>query len=200
MSSHHFVRDKQEPLLIVQSLAPDLMESFVQLLEWSPEIVVVNTEKNISLLESYDLLPDWLLMKDKKTLVNNNSYEEFSLPDIELETLAQQLNYTTYNTIVAETFSEYKLSLNQGQAKGLVKVVLMDALIQCCNRQYKKWLPIHSQLFIHCKNLECLNIDLNYKNSSFVTNRKSDGFEMLLENDLLLELSFDGNFNIVEFF
>lgn len=200
MSSHHFVRDKQEPLLIVQSLSSELMELLVQLLEWSPEVIVFQSDKNLALLESYDLQPDWIYDREQKKLTNTYTEESHFNIDEHLEVLSSVLNYQSYNTIIACPYSNYKnLTLNETQ-EGLIKVVLTDALIQCCKNQYKKWLPVDTQVFIKCGKLKCLNIDLNQKNIKFTSKRESEGFNIFLKYDFLLDLSFDADFNVVEFF
>ena len=40
MSSHHIVREKQEPALLIMSLDGFLQENLGQLLEWSPTVIV----------------------------------------------------------------------------------------------------------------------------------------------------------------
>ena len=44
MSSHHIVRDKQEPALLIMDLTDFQEENLGQLLEWSPTVVVVENE------------------------------------------------------------------------------------------------------------------------------------------------------------
>lgn len=41
MSSHHIVREKQEPALLIISLEGFLIENLGQLLEWSPTVIVL---------------------------------------------------------------------------------------------------------------------------------------------------------------
>ena len=43
MSSHHVVRDQQEPALIIADLSNSSYESVKSLLEWSPTILVLNS-------------------------------------------------------------------------------------------------------------------------------------------------------------
>ncbi|WP_374166189.1 thiamine pyrophosphokinase [Arcticibacter sp. MXS-1] len=43
MSSHHIVREKQEPALLIMSLAGFNLENLGQLLEWSPTVIVNDT-------------------------------------------------------------------------------------------------------------------------------------------------------------
>lgn len=44
MSSHHIVREKQEPALLIVSLAHFPLEQLGQLLEWSPTVLVTEAE------------------------------------------------------------------------------------------------------------------------------------------------------------
>lgn len=44
MSSHHIVRDKQEPALLIMSLEGFNQEYFGQLLEWSPAVLVDDSQ------------------------------------------------------------------------------------------------------------------------------------------------------------
>ncbi|MDM1296039.1 thiamine diphosphokinase [Sphingobacterium sp. N143] len=50
MSSHHIVRENQEPALLIEDLFLVGEEDFGQLLEWSPTIVI--EEKSIDILEA----------------------------------------------------------------------------------------------------------------------------------------------------
>lgn len=43
MSSHHFVKEGQEPVLLILSIAPSSFEQAQTLLEWSPGIFVADT-------------------------------------------------------------------------------------------------------------------------------------------------------------
>lgn len=43
MSSHHIVRENQEPALVIASYSPVHEEAMQQLLEWSPLVIVVHT-------------------------------------------------------------------------------------------------------------------------------------------------------------
>jgi len=59
MSSHHIVREKQEPALLIAGLDNFDDESLGQLLEWSPTVVVTaNTAERV---EAYGIKIDWLV-------------------------------------------------------------------------------------------------------------------------------------------
>ncbi len=61
MSSHHIVREKQEPALIILDCKDFDSELLGQLLEWSPTIIC--TEKNYDYLKYIGIKVDYLLLE-----------------------------------------------------------------------------------------------------------------------------------------
>lgn len=59
MSSHHIVREKQEPALLILSLDGFSEELLGQLLEWSPTVIV--TPSTAEKVHAYGTKIDWLL-------------------------------------------------------------------------------------------------------------------------------------------
>jgi thiamine pyrophosphokinase len=62
MSSHHIVREKQEPALLVLSLKDFSFELLGQLLEWSPTLIAI-TETAIQLHDN-QIKVDWLIANE----------------------------------------------------------------------------------------------------------------------------------------
>jgi thiamine pyrophosphokinase len=62
MSSHHIVREKQEPALLVLSLTDFSFELLGQLLEWSPTLIAI-TETAVQLHEN-QIKVDWLIANE----------------------------------------------------------------------------------------------------------------------------------------
>jgi thiamine pyrophosphokinase len=62
MSSHHIVREKQEPALLVLGLETFPAELFGQLLEWNP--TVITTKQTAQLLNDYGIKIDWIITDD----------------------------------------------------------------------------------------------------------------------------------------
>ena len=62
MSSHHIVREKQEPALLIMSLTHFPAESLGQILEWSPTIVVI--ESVYELADSMGIKIDGVITSD----------------------------------------------------------------------------------------------------------------------------------------
>lgn len=59
MSSHHVVREKQEPALLVLGLNGFADELLGQLLEWSP--TVITTPQTAEVLNAYGIKIDWII-------------------------------------------------------------------------------------------------------------------------------------------
>ncbi|MDB5137056.1 MAG: thiamine diphosphokinase [Mucilaginibacter sp.] len=62
MSSHHIVREKQEPALLVLGLDSFPFELLGQLLEWSPTVIA--TRQTAELLNNQGIKIDWVISND----------------------------------------------------------------------------------------------------------------------------------------
>lgn len=71
MSSHHIVREKQEPALLIMSLEGFDSENLGQILEWSPTIIV--HEEIYELIDSLGIKIDGVLTKDPHFFVQENT-------------------------------------------------------------------------------------------------------------------------------
>jgi thiamine pyrophosphokinase len=65
MSSHHIVREKQEPALLVLGLDNFDDEQLGQLLEWSPTLIT--TAFTAEKLNAYGIKVDWIITDDANT-------------------------------------------------------------------------------------------------------------------------------------
>ncbi len=70
MSSHHIVREKQEPALLVLNLNDFSFELLGQLLEWSP--TVIGTNKTVKQLNEDQIKVDWLLTDERLSELQTN--------------------------------------------------------------------------------------------------------------------------------
>lgn len=76
MSSHHVVREKQEPALLVLGLDNFDNELFGQLLEWSPTVIA--TSHTAEKLNSYGIKIDWII-SDSVTEVDQSDVKMMSI-------------------------------------------------------------------------------------------------------------------------
>ena len=71
MSSHHIVREKQEPALLIMDLEGFLTENLGQLLEWSPTVIVA--EEMYDYTESLGIKIDGVLTSDPNFPAQENT-------------------------------------------------------------------------------------------------------------------------------
>ena len=111
MSSHHFVKEKQEPALIIADLNGFDEEYLGQLLEWSPTVLVPShlIEKVISLGIKIDVV----LISDNEEI---NNQEHLKLVKTGVDFLEDALKYLVFEgypavNIVDSKFEEKSYSL-----------------------------------------------------------------------------------------
>lgn len=97
MSSHHFVKENQEPALIIANGEPCSETLLGQLLEWSPYIVVLDGafEKVTTLGIKFDvLLGDFDRIEDKQeAFANQSDFEVVYTPDQDKTDLEKALDF-----------------------------------------------------------------------------------------------------------
>jgi len=103
MSSHHIVREKQEPALLVLGLNNFPDEQLGQLLEWSP--TVITTQQTAEKLNAYGIKLDWIITNDENEVLQSDvkliPAGENTLIDAALKYLVE-LNYPAVNIIIDE--------------------------------------------------------------------------------------------------
>jgi len=120
MSSHHIVREKQEPALLILQIDHFDEEYLGQLLEWSPTILVSATE--VDKVLSLGIKIDAIFTKDLNDL---NSQEHVKLLPAGNDVLESALKY-----LVAEGYPAVNIITNHFQAKEyLFYVDLIDLVI-----------------------------------------------------------------------
>jgi thiamine pyrophosphokinase len=105
MSSHHIVREKQEPALLVLGLNNFTNELLGQLLEWSPTIIT--TPKTAEVLSTNGVKIDWIISNGDNGIMQSNvkmmSTGSDHLTDAALEFLIDN-EYSAVN-IVSDDFN-----------------------------------------------------------------------------------------------
>jgi thiamine pyrophosphokinase len=115
MSSHHIVREKQEPALLVLGLNNFSDEQLGQLLEWSP--TVITSQQTAEKLNSYGIKLDWIITNDENEVLQSDvkliSTGENTLIDAALKYLIE-LNYPAVNIISDElNLKDYEVFANK---------------------------------------------------------------------------------------
>ena len=70
MSSHHVVREKQEPALLILGMSNFPDELLGQLLEWSPTVIV--TADTAEKMHSYGIKIDWIIAGDEASVLQSD--------------------------------------------------------------------------------------------------------------------------------
>ena len=139
MSSHHIVREKQEPALLVLGLDDFSDELFGQLLEWSPTIIV--TPLTAEKLNSYGIKIDWIITNED----DENLQSDIKLMPAGNDTLAEAAlkylitnNYPAVNVVTDELelkdYLFYTDKINMVIYHGNKKVYAV-------NSGFNKWKP-----------------------------------------------------------
>ncbi len=71
MSSHHIVREKQEPALLILGMETFPTELLGQLLEWNP--TVITTEQTAEALVENGIKIDWVITDDVRELLQSDT-------------------------------------------------------------------------------------------------------------------------------
>jgi len=183
MSSHHIVREKQEPALLVLGLDDFPDELLGQLLEWSP--TVITTAQTAEKLVSRGIKIDWIITNEASDVPQSDvklmSAGDGNLTDAPLKYLSTN-DYPAVNIIA----DELRLQDYEPFANKIGLVIFNDhKKIYTVNPGFTKWKPAGEFIWIlsdvnqlHCSGLEKVN-DHEYKTSA-------DGFFTLHFNDPIL--------------
>lgn len=188
MSSHHFVKDEQEPTLIVYSIKPHQWSIVSQLLEWSPIVIAHHTalEQIIALGHKVDIV-----------IVNKEQYQFWS----------ERLNYQyplEIEVCEEEFFLKSAMALTQQRGNHALNIITEDVeLLSVIGEaaqwsrhfdtviysetqrhvlarglQFKKWLPAFSRISI-MPLLEGTYISTEGFDTNLQEEKLGDGIELL---------------------
>ncbi|SHG15052.1 thiamine pyrophosphokinase [Flavobacterium segetis] len=215
MSSHHIVRDDQEPALIIANGASCTPELLGQLLEWSPLVIVLDSamERVIKLDIKVDvLLGDFDRNFDsEKYRILQYPIEIIEIPDQNKTDLEKAFDYLIERKIPAVNViwatgrrADHTITniTNIVRYRDLIKIVILDdhSKVFLLPRKFQKWytantpislIPVGHVTGIHSQNLfyplkdDSLTIGFRTGSSNHVT---QDGIVTIEHNegDMLL--------------
>ncbi|GAA4099890.1 thiamine diphosphokinase [Mucilaginibacter panaciglaebae] len=139
MSSHHIVREKQEPALLILSLDGFDDEQLGQLLEWSP--TVMSTSPVAEQLHAFGIKIDWIITDD----VANNLQSDIKY----LSTNNKQANAAALDYLVEKGYpavnivtDEFNLEQYQPYADKITLVIFyQQQKIYRIESGFSKWKP-----------------------------------------------------------
>lgn len=218
MSSHHIVRDDQEPALIIangEACSQDLLN---QLLEWSPHIVVLDSaiERVMQLGIKIDVL-----IGDFDRNFDYQKYANLQYPPIKVIKIDDQ-NSTdldkAYNYLIDNGYSaanviwatgkraDHTMSnvTNLARTKDQLKIVILDdySKIFLCPKNFKKWYPAATPISLipigTVSGIRTKNLLYTLDNEALTLGYRS-GSSNEAEKDGMVEISYtDGDLLLME--
>ena len=182
MSSHHIVREKQEPALLVLGLNNFSEELLGQLLEWSP--TVITTPLVAEQINTYEIKIDIIIADE----IDENLQSDVKLaPQGNSTPVEAALNYLIQNEYKAVNIVADDVKLNDFTPfADKINLVIFsgDQKIYAVNSGFSKWKPAGEIIRI-------LSLYLNLQTSGLAAKM---GNEFITTNDGFISLNFDEDF------
>jgi thiamine pyrophosphokinase len=146
MSSHHIVREKQEPALLVLGMESFPSELLGQLLEWNP--TVITTLQTAALLNDYGIKIDWIITDDANDTLQSDIKQMPAGSDTPTEAALKYLvthNYPAVNIVTDDLqLKDYLFFADK------INLVIFHAeqKIYAINSGFSKWKPTGEQVEI----------------------------------------------------
>ena len=156
MSSHHIIREDQEPALLIDNTLAENLESIQQLLEWSPTIIV--TERALEQVLSFGIKIDIVIalaqhvetlkvsLYDQLPLKILSCSSEAEAPETALYflTASKQKSVNIISASALETFEQFP-SLDVSVIQNGKRWVFIRS------GHFEKWLPVGTKISIYPK-------------------------------------------------
>lgn len=172
MSSHHIVRDNQEPALFMDSPIHNF-EWIGQLLEWSP-ILIVNV-KYMDWIVMHDLKPDIIL---SETEINNEQKEKYKSDWFPLEIAEGNISVNLISALQVKNQVYLNWFCLDENLKNNADFVIKNKLNYNLQTDNKRCVPVYTQKFSKWLNpgiYTLLNNDEEfYLNSEKITSKNID--------------------------
>ncbi|WP_437919382.1 thiamine diphosphokinase [Sphingobacterium sp. LRF_L2] len=146
MSSHHIVRENQEPALIIASIDALSSEYLGQLLEWSPTIIA--NEYTLDFFLADNIKVD-VVFTEKKECYSQEQIKVFQLTQsflVESLTYLVSNNYAAVHIISDEIVVDEILPFCD---KMNISLFSADRRYVFVQQHYEKWKVAHSLIYVH---------------------------------------------------
>lgn len=177
MSSHHIIRENQEPALVIDDTWNENSESIQQLLEWSPTVIV--TEHALESILSWGIKIDIVIALEQHVdELTKSLQDQFPLRILscltETETIETALHFLTdsgqkavtiISTAALELFEKFS-SLDIAVIQHGRRWVLIR------NGHFEKWLPANTTLAIYPKD----DAELSVEKDGLITIQRNYSF------------------------
>ncbi|MDB5132778.1 MAG: hypothetical protein JWR02_2527 [Mucilaginibacter sp.] len=158
MSSHHVVREKQEPALLVLGLDNFPDELLGQLLEWSPTVIA--TRQTAEALIAYGIKVDWIIGDEGH---NDLQSDVRFMPAGNHTITATALKYLTDNNYTSVNIVTNELNLEDYESfAGKINLVIFNnnKKIYAVHPGFSKWKPAGEsiELLSPASGLQCAGL------------------------------------------
>lgn len=171
MSSHHFVKEDQEPALIIMNAAAITFGKVQELLEWSPTVIV--SEEALSMVLGWGIKIDVILCKE----ANLNSFKVSLVEQTPLRFISFQHNSDALSSaihfLVTANYKAVNILVNDlVQLEWMQSLEGIDVEVFCDHQRwtysksgiFEKWLSAGMQLFTYpVANVEVVNLNSQLK-------------------------------------
>jgi len=153
MSSHHIVREDQEPVLLILDCHAIPVELVHQLLEWSPTVIVVESE--ISEVLSWGIKIDVAITSDSYSehehLLNQSPISIIRYKDNPLQTALSYINQKKYNAanVLASGSIDLDFIMSSAIHSNIVAFLHKTRYSLIRAGMFEKWLLQATQLQIY---------------------------------------------------
>jgi thiamine pyrophosphokinase len=219
MSSHHIVRDDQEPALIIANGAACKPELLEQLLEWSPFIIVLDSaiervmQLNIKidvLLGDFDRNFDANYYKEKQYPI-----EIIHAPNQNKTDLEKAFDYLLEKNIPAVNVvwatgrrTDHTISniTNIVRYRDKLKIVILDdhSKIFLLPKRYEKWYPAETPISLipigHVTGIHSDNLHYPLQNDSLTIGYRSGSSNHVIKDGLVVIEHDEGDLLLMECF
>lgn len=156
MSSHHIIREDQEPALVIDNASPENLESIQQLLEWSPTVMV--TEHALEQVLNLGIKIDIVIAVERHIAELKNSLQD-QFPLKILSCLAETDAPDTALYFLTESKQKAVNIISDAALESFQKFPSLDvSVIQngkrwvfIRNGHFEKWLPANTILSVYPK-------------------------------------------------
>lgn len=183
MSSHHFVREKQEPSILVAGDAMSDQEIIGQLFEWCPQVLI--HEKNIALFSEWQVKVDVLFYRSLTNetvsvlLPMQENIKWVQLPPDPAEDLSFMIRYLEHDGqqsayIIGLTYEEVKASFLRPSEIKLIYIHEQQRSYPL-GRQHEKWMAAGQEISVNDASKITYTENLEKRTEHLFT-VKQDGF------------------------
>lgn len=194
MSSHHFVREEQEPALFVNKLYGNLNEVVGQLLEWSPYVVVAEDEVSFFHMMGYkfDLVVSarnggGTLLQDSVGVLHSHLDDAFSLVLDHLVSRGQR----DINVLTSTDRLMIQAHAASGSKAGVVFFTAESKYLLFKGKTFSKWLPAGSSLTVATLNPDTILQTLGFT-KNITCEKLNDPQTLSVKQEGLIQIETDG--------